>query len=301
MKVLFLSDVWPNNILGRWAAYEKSQGNEIFRKCNNPDKIVCSWSFRRSIGQTLLNFNNVEIIEGGPFVNQIRAPEYIENLMPDYEFLGVDYAIGRLTVGCPNRCPWCVVWRMWGNDVRQFDSLDNFVPEGFDKVKLLDDNFLAYNRIVGILEELAERELKVCFPSGVDAREATDKKAEALSRVNYRGGKFLYKYLYTAFDDSKNEDRIEKGIDILRANRVRVRDSYALGGYPNGDEFEDLYYRCLKLIRWRINPYVMPFETANREIRQFKRFIALRYYKKFVREHGAEKGLKIAWEKYSRR
>lgn len=298
--------MWPNNALGRCATHEKAQGNEIYKSCQNPDKIYCSWNFSRK-GQTLLNPNGVEVIEGGAFVDyETKLPEHIARLMPDYDFLGIDYALGRLTVGCPRKCPWCVVWKMWGTKVKRYDSLDNFVPEHFNKVWLLDDNLLAFNGCHKILEELAERKLQVCFPSGLDIRKVTYKKAELLSKVDYRSRSFKSRAIYAAFDNTKHEKEVRTGIEILKAHNIKIELCYALGGFPNGDEFEDLYYRVQRLLEWGVDPYVMPYHNidgmkANKTIRAFKRMISLRYYRKYVKELGPIEGLKKAWENYRKK
>ena len=37
-------------------------------------------------------------------------PEEIDRCFPDYSiYPDCDYAVGYITRGCPNRCPWCVV------------------------------------------------------------------------------------------------------------------------------------------------------------------------------------------------
>ena len=318
MKVLMVSDVWPNNILGRYATHEKNQGNEVFRtyqskkkkqnnpynlplECPHPDKIIASWNFSKNED---IKPNGIEFIEGGAFVDfDIKAPDHIAHLMPDYGFLGIDYALGRLTTGCPRKCPWCVVWRMWGNKVKQHDNLDNFVPEHFDKVMLLDDNILAFNGCHKLLEDLAERKLKVCFSSGLDLTRITYKKAEILSKVNCRNRSFKSRGIYAAFDKTKREKKIRSGIEILKSHNIKINLCYVLGGFPNGDEFNDLYYRVERLLEWGVDPYIMPYHNiegmkANRKIRQLKRMITARYYRKHIEELGPIEGLERAWNKY---
>ena len=82
--------------------------------------------------------------KGGPGYDlNARMPlEDYDRIMPDYSLYGCDYAIGRFTRGCPNRCPWCVVPEMDGNEVRHVADLADFW-DGQEVVRLLDDNIMA--------------------------------------------------------------------------------------------------------------------------------------------------------------
>ena len=108
---------------------------------------------------------------GGSGVDlRLRLAPDIEALAPDYSLypeLG-DRALGFLTRGCPRRCPFCVVPVKEGAP-RQVSDLDTLLQDR-QKLVLLDDNLLAHPSALGLLEEMARRDLAVNFNQTLDVR-----------------------------------------------------------------------------------------------------------------------------------
>ena len=179
--------------------------------------------------------------------------EDYDRIMPDYSLYGYDYALGRFTRGCPNRCPWCVVWRMDGNDVRHVADLKDFW-DGQETVRLLDDNIMAdEDEFIRGCEQLSKAGVKVIWEA-LDIRRVNDHTAEALASVKQE------KSIHFAWDGHAQDDFIGRGIDCLKRHGIKPYRLmfYVLVGF-NSDRDYDLH-RVYTLRDLGANPFVMPFD-----------------------------------------
>jgi len=297
MKVLFISDIDRNLALMKLARYEVMQGNKVYLKCSNPDKIYCSWIFKRNVNNQLLldKFRGVEIVEGGFYVDpKITLPDHIEHLMPYYPLYEDGSTIPRAgftSRGCNYKCPWCIVPEKEGR-LRDHAPIEEFWDAGDLRLILYDNDFLGSPKYKKNMDFLIEHQIKVNFHQGLNIRGITERQASDLSVVNSYLSNFRDRGAFFAWDRTKDEHKILKGIEkVLQYWPPKYLNFYVLGGFPNGDEFDDLYYRCKVLTDMGIRPYVMPYEKANHEIRQLKRCISLGTWKR--------KGLDHAWKNYT--
>ena len=84
-----------------------------------------------------------EVVKGGTgYRDYARVlPEEVEHSCPDYGLYDYPAAVGFLTRGCVNRCPWCVVPRKEGA-IRANADIEEFLG-GRRNAVLLDNNVLA--------------------------------------------------------------------------------------------------------------------------------------------------------------
>src|SRR5713226_2973507 len=95
--------------------------------------------------------SGVPVHIGGSGVDiMIKLPDEIEILNPDYTLYQDkkgkldDRAIGFIQRGCIRKCDFCDVSKKEGRLVdNPYRSLESWVPEGFSKVMLLDNEFAA--------------------------------------------------------------------------------------------------------------------------------------------------------------
>lgn len=180
-----------------------------------------------------------------------------DRIMPDYDlykdrFPNANYALGRFTRGCPNRCPWCVVWHMDGNKVRKVADLTDFWC-GQDTVRLLDDNIMADEDLfVECCEELHDAGVKVIWEA-LDIRLVTDRSAQALHSVK------TAKSIHFAWDGPSQDEFIESGIETLKRNGVRPYRLmfYVLVDFSTTPEYD--MHRIMTLHKLGANPFVMPY------------------------------------------
>ena len=177
--------------------------------------------------------------------------------MPDYElyrekYPKADYALGRFTRGCPNRCPWCVVWRMDGNNVRWVANLSDFWC-GQKVVRLLDDNIMADEDIFcEACGQLHDAKVKVIWEA-LDIRRVNDKTASALASVKPE------KSIHFAWDGPAQDAYIHDGIETLRRNGIKPWRLmfYVLVGFNTTPEYD--MHRIMTLHELGAHPFVMPY------------------------------------------
>lgn len=199
-----------------------------------------------------------ETLKGGTGYDlSARMPfDDYDRIMPDYSLYGCDYAIGRFTRGCPNRCPWCVVPKMDGNEVRHVADLHDFWS-GQRVVRLLDDNIMAdadeFCRDCG---QLSDAGVHVIWEA-LDIRLVTDQTAKALATVNQE------KSIHFAWDGHSQDDAIGRGIETLSRNGIKPWRLmfYVLVGFNTMPEYD--MHLIMALHKMGANPFVMPFDKSD--------------------------------------
>lgn len=127
-----------------------------------------------------------DTIKGGTGYNvKSKLPQEIDNTYPDYSiYPHCDYAIGYITRGCPNKCPWCYVpekeggikpYRRWGEIVRS-DS---------KKLVLMDNNILACEYGITELESMIGSGYAIDLNQGMDARLVDERIAGIIGRLKW--------------------------------------------------------------------------------------------------------------------
>lgn len=187
-----------------------------------------------------------------------------ERIMPDYSlYPKFGYALGRFTRGCPNRCPWCVVPKMDGNEVRHVADLNDFWC-GQKTVRLLDDNIMADgDEFCRDCEQLQKAGVHVIWEA-LDIRRVDERTAKALASVKQS------KSLHFAWDYHSQDEAVPRGIEIL--SRAGIKPwrlmFYVLVGFNTSPDYD--MHRIMTLHSLGANPFVMPFDKTN----QYQRHLA---------------------------
>lgn len=273
----------PNLALMKLSTWHKSKGDTVKLGydplLDNPDICYVSKVFDFTPEPEYLP--DCEIVRGGPaydLKSRLPMPD-ADRVMPDYGlyremYPDFDYAIGRFTRGCPNRCPWCVVPKMDGNRVHRVAELTDFWC-GQERVRLLDDNIMAD---AGIFEEccaeLAEvrpkdhpnRKVKVLWEA-LDIRLVNDRTAAALAMVT------IDKTLHFAWDGPSQDRFIERGIETLRRHGIKPYRLmfYVLVGFNTTPKYD--LHRIMTLRDLGANPYVMPYDKSDPYQHYISRFV----------------------------
>ena len=155
----------------------------------NPDKVYISCLFRwhrdAALQLTAAWGDRAEV--GGTGVDySIKLPEEVAACEPDYTLYGEERAIGFISRGCPNRCPWCVVWRKEG-ELHRVSTAQALVGERTELLAL-DNNFLGLPDHLDDLRWLVENEVPVDFNQGLDARLVTEENASLLAKAKWLAG-----------------------------------------------------------------------------------------------------------------
>lgn len=268
VAVVNVDSLIPNVALMKLSAWHKAQGDDVtlFEPLLSavPDRLYASKVF--GFTDDYAYFPDCEIVRGGTGYDMMtRLPAGADDVYPDYDLFGCDYAIGRLTRGCIRNCSFCVVWKMDGRRVHQVAELEDFW-RGQERVRLLDDNLTALPELfVDTCNRLARERVLVKFDA-LDVRLMRPEMAASLAGVR-RWGR-----VHFAFDDVRHERTIVRGIEALRAGGFPLRDAtfYVLIGFGSTPE-QDMH-RVMLLDSLGCESFVMPFDKSDRYQRRFSRW-----------------------------
>lgn len=259
---------FPNLALMKISAYHKNKGDTVefadpmFGKY---DRVYMSKVFSNTPDYPY--FYDCKIQKGGTgYKNYGTLPDCIEHITPDYSLYGIDYAIGFLTRGCPNRCPWCIVPHKEGN-IRANAEVKEFAGDK-QKIVFLDNNVLASDWGLEQIEQCIKLGLKVDFNQGLDVRLIAGNKyiIDLLSRVKW------IKYVRMACDTKAQLPYIEKAVTELgnvgiKPNRIFV--------YTLVREFSDSIYRIEAMKRLGVKPFAQPYlDFEKPDIKQWQKDLA---------------------------
>jgi hypothetical protein len=283
--------------LGRIASYVKGNGGKVtYARSYIRDQgfdLVCITSLftydsqivLKTINRAQEHYKKVPILVGGVFASLM--PEYIINNVHDdnirvytgrSRFLDkypIDYTenwkvVGEwkdfsyifTTRGCPNRCPWCAVWRMEPEQLisNWKDQVDITRPN----ILICDNNLSAQpmDHIVDVMSFIKKWELAALFDGGFDCKYITDEFAKL-----FRGMKFAKSGLRTAFDRIEEDGIFQRAVEKLKANASRA-SMLVLVLYNFMDTPKEADYRMSECNRLNVRPYpqrYIPLKALTRE------------------------------------
>ena len=251
----------PNLALMRASTWHKQRGDEVklgySPMFDNPDLCYASKMFDFTDEPDYMP--ECETLKGGPGYDlDARMPfDDYDKIMPDYSLYGCEYAIGRFTRGCPNNCPWCVVPKMDGHEVRRVADLSDFW-EGQNVVRVLDDNIMANaDEFVRACRQLSEAGVKVLWEA-LDARLVTDETASALASVKQA------KSIHFAWDSRAQDEAVPRAIETLERHGLKPWRLmfYVLVGFNSTREYD--LFRIYTIRDMGANPFVMPYDKSDR-------------------------------------
>lgn len=186
----YRKSTFPNYALMKISAYHKAHGDAVEWwqpiLTNTYDVIYSSKVFDFTPDNPYLP---PSAIRGGTgykdvSINQQLPPD-IDDTYPDYSiYPKCDYAIGYVTRGCPNRCPWCVVPAKEG-DIAPYRTWKQIVRPDSNKLVLMDNNILACEYGVEQLESMIGSGYAIDLNQGMDARQVDDRIATILARLEW--------------------------------------------------------------------------------------------------------------------
>lgn len=250
----------PNLALMKVSAYHKARGDsvELFDPLfSRPDLIYASkiFDFTPDYGYYP---DGVEVLRGGPAYDlRARLPfPDDDRIMPDYGLFGCTCAMGRFSRGCPNRCPWCIVPKMDGNDMRHVADLSDWWS-GQEVARVMDDNLMADEDLfVDACKQLHEAGCKVIWEA-LDIRRINERTAKALASVKSKG------MIHFAWDGHAEDGYVQDGIERLRRAGLKPYRLmfYVLVGFNTSREYD--MHRITTLRDLGANPFVMPYDKAD--------------------------------------
>lgn len=243
---------YPNLALMKLSSWHKSKGDSVsfFDPLYDYDIIYSSKVFTFTIDDPYLPKS---AIKGGTGYNiNSFLPEEIEHMIPDYSLYGINYSMGFLTRGCPNKCKWCIVPEKEGH-VRAHSDIEEFAKH--KDVVLLDNNVLASEHGIKQIEKISKLKLKIDFNQGLDARLIDNSVAKLLSKVKW------LKPLRLACDSQSQKKHIEKAVELLRKNNCTPKRYFVYAIIQDIDESLD---RIKFLRSLNLDPFCQPYRDFDK-------------------------------------
>ena len=279
---------FPNYALMKISAYHKARGDSVewWSPMLQYDLIYSSKVFDFTPESEYLPPSAIRGGTGYPDIpiNQTLPPE-IDAAFPDYSiYPECDYAIGYLTRGCPNHCPWCVVPAKEGG-IKPYRAWEQIVRPDTNKLVLMDNNILASEYGISQLESLIGTGYEIDLNQGMDARLVTDRIAEILARLKW------IRFIRFSCDQIPQIEAIERAAELLEKHGKKPYNLFIyLLVTP---DLENAAYRVERLKRLKgISIYAQPERNERKGIipnalqKEFaQRFI---YGRSYLKESWAE-------------
>lgn len=208
---------FPNYALMKISAYHKSLGDTVEWWCaldnDKYDRIYSSKVFDFTEENPFLPPEKT--VKGGTGYGIFtELPSEIDEMFPDYSiYPNCDYAVGFLTRGCPNNCPWCYVPQKEGA-IRPYRSWRQLVRPDTDKLVLMDNNILACGYGVSQLAELADTDYCIDLNQGMDIRLLTDDVCRLLKKIRW------IKYIRFSCDSCSQLPYFERAAEMFERYKI---------------------------------------------------------------------------------
>lgn len=293
MRVLLLQldGKMPNLALMRLSAHHKALGNAVDLSINgipkgDYDAIFASAIFTKSkqaIDDVLSLYPNAVVGGTGSGYNVTLEELGLHDTKADYSlYPDFDCSIGFTQRGCRYKCPFCVIPEKEGRVTEAQNIHEIWRGEPYPKkLILLDGDFFGQPNWRDRIEEICEGGFKVCFMQGINVRTLKKDEASALASIDYRDTKFKTRRIYTAWDNTKDERAVFRGIELLLSNGVKADNLmvYMLIGYRDDETVKDWEYRRRCLRKLGVRPYPMTYKR-NRLTVGYQRWIIGAYDKR---------------------
>ena len=214
-KEHFKHKTFPNYALMKISAYHKAKGDTV--EWWNPAK-----SYDLVYSSKIFDFTEEnkdlppDTIKGGTGYDiEKQLPQEIEDMYPDYSiYPDCNYAIGYITRGCPNKCPWCYVPRKEGN-IRPYRLWTQLVRIDTPDLVLMDNNILASEYGIAQLKDMIGKGWRIDLNQGMDARLVTEEIADILAGLQW------IKYIRFSCDTVSQVKHIDRVAEMLERRGIK--------------------------------------------------------------------------------
>lgn len=283
---------FPNYALMKISAWHKSNGDSV----EWYDPINDAWqnAYDKIYSSKVFTFTDVDhflptsaVLGGTGYGLYNELPEEIDSMFPDYSiYPKVNYAIGFLTRGCPNKCSWCVVpkkeggirpYRTW-KEIKRHDSRD---------IVFMDNNVLASQHGLAQIDEIGRQNLRIDFNQGLDARLITTDIGKLLGKCKWNP------YVRLACDTKSQIPFVATAHENLIRGGVGKSKFFC---YVLVKDIDDALERVVFLKSLGIDPFAQPYRDFENNIEPTN---VQKDFARWVNHKATFKTVK--WEDYKKR
>jgi hypothetical protein len=284
-----LDGIFPNYALMKLSQWLKAKGESVWLN-DSPSDFERVWistvfSWNRTKALSIKNYYEscgIDCILGGSGYDiHSRLPDGADEMLPDYTLYDDDRIVGFCQRGCNRKCQFCIVPEkegfLWDHS---FHPISEWLPEGAEKVLLLDNNLAMSDNHDRVLEEAANLKLKLSITQGYDIRCVTKDKTALLAQNKPWDLKFTNRRLYIAWDYIGIEGWIRRNLPILLdCFKPKEIMCYLLCGFNTSAE-QDLHRVKVLTDEFGVLPYIMPYNNRRDipELNKLRRWVNRRYY-----------------------
>lgn len=197
-----------------------------------------------------------ETIKGGTGYGMYNElPIDVDEIFPDYSiYPHIDYAIGFLTRGCPNKCQWCIVPKKEGA-IKQYKSLEQIKRTDSRDIVFMDNNVLASEWGLEQIQKLSAvkhdgKKVRVDFNQGLDARLITPEIANMLAKLQWLSPVRL------ACDTKSQMPFVGQAVAYMREAGVKPSNYFC---YTLIKDIDDALERVTYLRSINVDPFAQPY------------------------------------------
>lgn len=260
-----------NTALMQISTAEKKVGNTVEwaipLEYDKYDRLYCSSLFSFTPKNTV---PDRAICGGTRFNLETELPDDHDQMQYDYSiYPDCDYSIVWYSRGCVRKCPFCVVPAKEGMIKAVIPKCLN--PKG-KRIVVQDNNFFAAPQWRNAIEHVQRYGLPIDF-QGVDIRAMTVEKLKALAAVKLDKSQAIK----IAWDDPHDDiaTRLSVMLEYIPASKI---ECYVLIGYWSTPE-EDLHRVRTLWDKYRVRPFVMPYNKKDVYQKAFANWVNRHYYK----------------------
>lgn len=250
----------PNLALMKIAAWHVARGDNV--ELFNPLRLKydCVYVSKITTWARVQHVIRADVIVyGGPGASPVmELSAEVENQYPDYALYGIDYAMGQVTRGCINHCPWCIVPAREGH-LRLVHPIETFW-RGQDRLMLLDAAITDCPAALPELRKIQDNDIRLDLTQGFNVRTVTHETAATLADIS---GWDRNSQWHISWDNPGDEKLVIDGIDTLNnagIPRWKIM-CYVLAGFNTTIE-QDLH-RVRVLESLGIDPFVMAYRNSS--------------------------------------
>lgn len=248
---------FPNYALMKLSAYHKAQGDHVewWIPMVNYDRVYSSKIFTFSPVDQMLPPDTIKGGTGYGILDEL--PPEVDTMFPDYSlYPDCDHAIGFLTRGCIRKCPWCIVPKKEGT-IRPYRSWQQIKRQGRRDIVFMDNNVLACDHGLDQMVSMIDRDVRIDFNQGMDARLITPEIAEIIGRLKW------IRFVRMSCDADSMLDVVMEKIALLREHGTKPWRVFV---YLLVQDIESAERRALTLRNAGVDVFAQPYRDFENKI-----------------------------------